>query len=120
MKHEYLVHTHEFYEKYGGKTIIIARFIPIVRTFAPFVAGVGTMKYSKYILFCIVGGITWVTLLTYAGFKFGGNEFVSKHFELVILAIIIISLIPAVFQFAKMRAATKKSLTLNLQGLRLH
>jgi membrane-associated protein len=109
LKHEYLTHTHEFYEKYGGKTIILARFIPIIRTFAPFVAGVGTMKYSKYILFCIIGGITWVTLLTYAGYKFGSNAFVSTHFELVVLAIIVISLIPAVFQFVKMRAATKKA-----------
>lgn len=108
LKHEYLVHTHSFYEKYGGRTIILARFIPIIRTFAPFVAGVGTMKYGKYISFCIIGGITWVTLLTYAGYAFGGNEFVSRHFELVILAIIIISLIPAVFQIVKMKAATNK------------
>lgn len=108
LKKEYLTHTHEFYEKHGGKTIIMARFVPIIRTFAPFVAGVGTMKYSKYMFFCVVGGITWVTLLTYAGYKFGGNEFVKNNFELVVLAIIFISLIPAVVQIVKMKAASKK------------
>ncbi|MFI5219219.1 MAG: DedA family protein [Bacteroidia bacterium] len=105
LKKKYLEQAHKFYEKHGGKTIIIARFIPIIRTFAPFVAGVGEMKYMRYILFCIVGGIAWVTGLTLAGFYFGNLEFVKKNFELVIFAIIIISLIPAVVQFVKMRKA---------------
>lgn len=107
LKKQYLDETHEFYEKHGGKTIIIARFIPIVRTFAPFVAGVGEMKYSRYMLFCITGGIAWVTSLTLAGFYFGNLEFVKKNFEIVIFAIIFISLIPAVIQFLNMRKKSK-------------
>ena len=103
LKKKYLDETHVFYEKHGGKTIIIARFIPIIRTFAPFVAGVGEMKYIRFILFCICGGIAWVTGLTLAGFYFGNLEFVKKNFELVIFAIIFISLIPAVVQFIKMK-----------------
>ncbi len=109
LKKKYLDHTHEFYEKHGGRTIILARFIPIIRTFAPFVAGVAKMKYSRYMFYCVTGGITWVTLLTYAGFKFGENEFVKKNFEMVVLAIIFISLIPAVVQIVKMRAAAKRT-----------
>lgn len=103
LKKEYLNKTHEYYDKYGGRTIIIARFVPIIRTFAPFVAGLGAMKYARYITFCIVGGIVWVTLLTLAGYWFGNYEFVKKNFELVIFAIIFISVIPAVVQFVKMR-----------------
>lgn len=106
LKKEYLHRTHSFYEKYGGRTIILARFVPIIRTFAPFVAGVGTMDYKKYISFCIAGGILWVSLLTLAGFYFGNLEIVKKNFELVIFGIIFVSLIPAVVQFVKMR--TKK------------
>lgn len=105
LKKKYLDDAHAFYEKHGGKTIIIARFIPIIRTFAPFVAGVGEMKYMRYILFCIVGGITWVTGLTLAGFYFGNLEFVKNNFELVIFAIIFISLIPVLLQFIKARRA---------------
>lgn len=107
LKKQYLDETHQFYEKHGGKTIIIARFIPIVRTFAPFVAGVGEMKYSRYMLFCITGGIAWVTSLTLAGFYFGNLEFVKKNFEIVIFAIIFISLIPAVIQYLNMRKKSK-------------
>ena len=98
LKPEYLVKTEAFYEKHGGKTVIMARFIPIVRTFAPFVAGIGAMDYRKYIGFCLGGGALWVTSLTLLGFYFGKTEFVSKNFELVILGIIFISVLPAVIQ----------------------
>lgn len=101
VKREYLDKTHAFYEKHGGKTIIYARFVPIVRTFAPFVAGVGTMQYMRYILFCIVGGITWVSSLTLAGYYFGNLEFVKKNFELVIFGIILLSLLPVVIGLFK-------------------
>jgi membrane-associated protein len=103
IKKEYLEKTHAFYEKHGGKTIIYARFVPIIRTFAPFVAGVGTMKYSRYILFCIVGGVVWVTSLTLAGFYFGNLEFVKKNFEMVIFGIILISLLPVVIGLVRGR-----------------
>ena len=107
LKKEYLHETQRFYEKRGGQTIIIARFIPIIRTFAPFVAGVGEMKYMRFILFCLTGGIAWVTLLTLSGYYFGNLEFVKNNFELVIFAIIIISLVPAVIQFFNMKKANK-------------
>ncbi len=98
LKPEYLVKTEAFYEKNGGKTVIMARFIPIVRTFAPFVAGIGAMDYRKYIGFCLGGGALWVISLTLLGFYFGKTGFVSKNFELVILGIIFISVLPAVIQ----------------------
>jgi membrane-associated protein len=98
LKPEYLVKTEAFYEKHGGKTVIMARFIPIVRTFAPFVAGIGAMDYRKYIGFCLGGGALWVTALTLLGFYFGKTEFVKNNFELVILGIIFISVLPAVIQ----------------------
>jgi len=115
LKKQYLDETHKFYEKHGGQTIIIARFIPIIRTFAPFVAGVGEMKYLRYILFCITGGIVWVTGLTLAGYYFGNLEFVKRNFELVIFAIIIISLVPAVIQFIKMRKTNNNTSSANLK-----
>jgi membrane-associated protein len=105
IKRDYLTKTEEFYEKHGGKTIIIARFVPIVRTFAPFVAGVGAMNYRKYIGYCISGGIIWVTLLTLAGYFFGNLEIVKKNFEIVIFGIIGVSLLPVIFQFFKMKLA---------------
>lgn len=105
IKRDYLTRTEEFYEKHGGKTIIIARFVPIVRTFAPFVAGLGAMNYRKYIGFCIVGGIVWVTLLTLAGYFFGNLEIVKKNFEIVVFGIIGVSLLPVAFQFFKMKFA---------------
>lgn len=89
--------THAFYVKHGGKTIILARFIPVIRTFAPFVAGMGTMKYSKFIGYNVVGAIMWVALGTVAGFLFGNNDFVKNNFSLVLVAIVIISCLPAVF-----------------------
>jgi membrane-associated protein len=95
-KKEYLDRTHAFFEKYGGKTIIIARFVPIVRSFAPLVAGIGRMSYGKFISYNVIGGIGWVVLLTGAGYFFGNIPFIKRNFSLAILAIIIISTIPAV------------------------
>ena len=99
LKPEYLVKTEAFYQKYGGQTVIMARFMPFVRTFAPFVAGIGAMDYKKYIGYCIGGGFLWVTSLTLLGFYFGKLEFVSKNFEIVILGIIFISILPGIASF---------------------
>ncbi len=93
-KREYIEQTHEFYEKHGGKTVIMARFVPIVRTVAPFVAGAGSMTYSKYILNCILGAILWVVSITLRGYFFGNFEIVKKNFELVVFGIIGISVLP--------------------------
>jgi membrane-associated protein len=100
-KKEYLERTHKFYEKYGGKTIIIARFIPIIRTFAPFVAGIGRMTYPKFILYNIVGAISWVALMVYTGFYFGNIEVVKNHFSIVILTIIFISILPGIIEYIR-------------------
>ncbi len=108
LKRKYIDQTHEFYEKHGGKTLIMARFVPIVRTFAPFVAGVGRMDYRKFIGYCIAGGILWVTSLTLAGYFFGKIPIVRDNFEVVVLGIIGISLMPILVEFvkAKMRPKT--------------
>lgn len=113
LKKEYLDQTHEFYEKHGGKTIILARFVPIVRTFAPFVAGVGAMTYKKFILYNVVGGIIWVNIFVWLGYYFGNLPFVKKNFEIAILAIIFISILPMIYEFvkAKWEARQKKSKT---------
>jgi membrane-associated protein len=100
---EYLHRTHLFYEKYGGKTIILARFIPIIRTFAPFVAGIGTMTYSRFIIYNITGGIAWVVFFVFGGYFFGNIPFVKKNFSLVIFAIILISVMPGVIEFVRTR-----------------
>ncbi len=100
-KKEYLVKTHEFYEKYGGKTIIIARFVPIIRTFAPFVAGIGAMTYSKFIFYNIAGAVLWVASITYAGYFFGNIPWVKHNFSVVILAIIVISVIPMIVEWIR-------------------
>ncbi|PYG87810.1 membrane-associated protein [Ruminiclostridium sufflavum DSM 19573] len=108
-KKQYLDRTHEFYEKYGGKTIIIARFVPIVRTFAPFVAGMGSMSYSKFISYNIFGGIGWVALFSFGGFFFGAIPWVQQNFFIVAIAIIIISLMPAVVTVIKSRRTKVKA-----------
>lgn len=103
MKKEYLDRTHAFYEKYGGKTIVIARFVPIIRTFAPFVAGVGAMNYTKFIVYNVVGGIAWVAIFILGGYWFGNFEPVKEHFSLVVLAIIAISVMPMAVEYIRAR-----------------
>lgn len=106
-KKEYLERTHHFYEKYGAETIIIARFVPIIRTFAPFVAGIGRMSYWKFISYNVIGGIGWVALFVFGGYFFGNIPFIKKNFSLVIIVIIIISVIPAVIEFCRHRRASR-------------
>lgn len=106
LKREHLEKTQAFYEKHGGKTIILARFIPIVRTFAPFVAGVGVMEYRRFIIFNLIGAVIWVPLFSLLGYFFGNLPFVRHNFEYVILAIIFISILPAVIEYLKERRAT--------------
>jgi membrane-associated protein len=101
IKQAYMKRTHEFFEKYGAKTIIITRFVPIIRTFAPFMAGVGSMPYGTFTIYNIVGGTAWVLVGIFSGFFFGNLPFVQKNFSMVILAIVVISLIPAVLEYIK-------------------
>jgi membrane-associated protein len=98
---EYLERTHRFYEKHGGKTIIIARFLPIIRTFAPFVAGIGSMTYPRFMIYNLTGGILWVILFTLGGYFFGNVPFVRQNFSLVIVALVIIPGIPAATEFVR-------------------
>jgi membrane-associated protein len=105
LNREYLDRTHQFYEKYGGKTIIIARFVPIIRTFAPFVAGIGSMTYWRFISYNVIGGVAWIILCTLAGYFFGNLPIVRENFSLVILAIIIISVLPGVIEYMRHRLA---------------
>lgn len=99
LRKKHLERAHAFFEKYGGRAIILARFVPIVRTFVPFVAGAGQMTYSRFIAYNIVGGFVWIYFFCYAGFWFGNRPFVQKNFKLVILAIIILSVLPIAFEF---------------------
>jgi membrane-associated protein len=111
LKREYLDRTHAFFEKYGGKTIIIARFMPIIRTFAPFVAGVGAMTYGKFILYNVIGGTLWVGLFVSLGFFFGNIPAVQKNFTLVILGIIFVSILPPIIEFFRQRGKSKRLAT---------
>ena len=113
---QHLRKTHEFYEKYGGKTIIIARFIPIIRTFAPFVAGVGKMTYARFLSYNIIGGLLWVSVCVFAGYFFGNLAFVKKNFSVVILAIVVISLLPAVIEYLRHRAERNRALAAQPKG----
>ena len=108
-KRSYLDKTHEFYNKYGGKTIIIARFVPIVRTFAPFVAGMGKMRYAYFIIYNAVGGAAWVAIFCYVGYFFGDLPFVQNNLKLLIVAIILISILPAVIEVLRAKLKSKKS-----------
>lgn len=108
-KKQYLDRTHAFYERYGGRTIIIARFVPIVRTFAPFVAGVGSMTYPRFMNFNVVGAFLWVLGFVWTGYWFGNIPFVQKNFSLVILAIIVISVVPMVIEWHRHRVEKKKN-----------
>lgn len=109
LNRKHLERTHKFYEKYGGKTIIIARFVPIVRTFAPFVAGIGTMSYWRFIAYNVIGGILWVAICLFAGYWFGNQPFVKRNFSLVIIAIVLISLLPMVWEFVRHRMQKGKA-----------
>ena len=116
MKREYLEKTQEFYEKHGGKTIILARFVPIVRTFAPFVAGVGTMNYRRFFTFNVVGAFLWTTIFVFLGYFFGNIPFVKQNFELAILAIVLMSVVPMVIEYVRGRARTYPHTTETLES----
>jgi membrane-associated protein len=107
-KQTYLDKTHEFYEKHGGKTIIIARFVPIIRTFAPFVAGMGKMTYTHFFSFNVIGSVCWVPLFMYAGYFFGEMDFVKNNLSLLIVAIIFVSLLPGIFEIVRQKTKNRK------------
>lgn len=107
LKQEYLERTHAFYEKHGGKTIFLARFIPIIRTFAPFVAGIGKMRYSYFLTYNVVGGIVWTALFIFGGYFFGNLPFVRNNFSVVIIAIILISISPGIVEYLRNRKKTQ-------------
>jgi membrane-associated protein len=106
---DHLRKTHQFYEKYGVKTIIIARFVPIVRTFSPFVAGIGAMSYPRFLAYDVVGGILWVSVCLFAGYFFGNLPFVKKNFSLVIVAIVLVSVMPAVVEYVRHRVQARRA-----------
>lgn len=109
IKKAYLQKTQKFYEKHGGRTIILARFIPIIRTFAPFIAGIGTMNYAKFIFFNLIGGFIWVTLFVFLGYFFGNLPFIKNNFSLVIFGIIGLSILPPIYEFLKHKFTQKKA-----------
>ncbi len=108
LRKEYLQRTQAFYERYGGVTIIIARFVPIIRTFAPFLAGVAGMKYGRFLAYNVVGGVLWITSLVYAGFWFGNIPWVKENLSMIVIAIVVVSLIPVVGTFVRERLRAKK------------
>ena len=109
LKHEHLAHTQEFYDRHGGKTIVLARFVPIIRTFAPFVAGVGRMHYPQFLYYNVVGGIAWVLICTLAGYFLGGLPGVKDHFEIVVVGIVVVSILPLAWElWAARRRATRR------------
>jgi len=110
-KKKYLLKTHEFYEKHGGKTIIIARFMPFIRTFAPFVAGVGAMSYSKFIVYNVTGGIAWVCAFLLCGYFFGNIPTVKSNFTVVIIVIVIISVMPGFIAYARQKFIARRKAT---------
>jgi membrane-associated protein len=103
LKREYLERTHRFYETHGGKTIVIARFIPIIRTFAPFVAGIGEMAYSRFISYNVIGGISWIGIFIFGGYFFGNLSVIKNNFTLVIITIVILSVLPGVIEYFRQR-----------------
>jgi membrane-associated protein len=105
LKRKYLEQTQAFYARHGGRTLILARFVPIVRTFAPFVAGIGTMAYRTFVTYCIVGAVLWVTSMSVAGYLFGNIPIVQQKFELVVIGIVVLSLLPAIWQFVRSKLA---------------
>ena len=104
-KREYLDRTHKFYEKHGGKTIFLARFIPIIRTFAPFVAGIGSMHYGRFLIYNISGGVAWIMFFALGGYYFGNIPMIKQNFTLVILTIVVISILPGIIEFFRQRTA---------------
>lgn len=104
LKTGYLERTHRFYERHGGKTILLARFVPLLRTFAPFVAGAGTMQYDRFLTYNVVGGAAWTASFIYGGYYFGNLPFVKQNFTLVVLVIIILSIMPGIFEYFRYRA----------------
>lgn len=115
-KKKYLIKTHEFYERHGGKTIIIARFMPFIRTFAPFVAGVGAMTYPKFIAYNVIGGMAWVTIFLLGGYYFGNIPAVKRNFTVVIVAIIIISVMPGFIAYVRHKFMTRDNATSELKA----
>lgn len=109
IKKEHIERTHEFFEKHGGKTIVLARFVPIVRTFAPFVAGASKMSYNYFLTYNVFGGVVWVGIFTFAGYFFGNIPFVQENFELVIVAILVLSVVPMIFEWLKARHEKKNA-----------
>lgn len=101
IKKSHVERTHKFYEKYGGKTIILARFVPIIRTFAPFVAGIGEMSYYKFLLYNVIGGILWVLIFVLSGYYFGNVPIIKNNFSITIFVVILISILPIIFEFYK-------------------